>query len=208
MRPGDRLRVFGASREFEATLVRCDKQSAVVRLDNEIPAIPPAAVHLSAAFPCLKGDRTEMLVQKLTEIGVAEFVVFHAEREVAHASDGKLDRLRRAALEACKQCGRVDLPQIHQAASLLEALTTATRDTRRFVLHEICREPHLSTALRQHEGTGAVLVATGPEGGFTPGEIALVHGDATVVSLGRRILRAETAPIVAASLVMAAAGEF
>jgi 16S rRNA (uracil1498-N3)-methyltransferase len=207
LRPGNTLRAFGASREFEATLVRADRKVATIRIDREVPAIPPAVVRLTAAVPWLKGDRNEWLLQKLTELGVARVILFNATREVMHGGERKLGRMQRVALEACKQCGRADVPEICTADSLEAALSAREPLQDNILLHEQCSEPRLSHLLTQRNPTTPLLVATGPEGGFSPEEVEAARAIATLASLGRRVLRAETAPIVAASLAMSAAGE-
>lgn len=221
-RVGHELRVFAAGREFEAVLHEVHGRRATVLLGREIT--PPAgpAFRMTFVLPWLKGGRTESVIQKLTELGAAGFVVFAARREVARPDADKLDRLMRTAVEACKQCERADPPTVELAGGLAEGLEfrDVTRE-RRLVLAE--REPSgllLSRALSRltdersagEPGDGVfaggdVLIASGPEGGFHPDELAAVDNLALRVSLGPRILRAETAPVAAAAVILAAGGD-
>ncbi len=221
-RVGHELRVFAAGREFEAVLHEVRDRRATVLLGRQIT--PPArpVFRMTFVLPWLKGGRTESVIQKLTELGAAGFVVFAARREVARPDVDKLDRLMRTAVEACKQCERADPPSVELAGGLAEGLgcRDVTRE-RRLVLAE--REPSgmlLSQALsRLTAGRspgepgggigqgGDVLIASGPEGGFHPDELTAVDGLALRVSLGPRILRAETAPVAAAAVILAAGGD-
>ena len=202
---GDRFRVFGNGREFDAVLVKADRKHAAVRLDAEVAPLQLPSIYLTFIFPWLKGDRNELIVQKLTEIGVSRMVLFNAFREVAHGSDTRLGRLERTAIEACKQCGRADIPQVISAGDIVDALANARGPC--LICHEQERRLSLSAAVAGMDSLSAATIATGPEGGFTPDEITSCSHLARTVSLGRRVLRAETAPIVAASILMAAAGE-
>ncbi|MBX7246609.1 MAG: 16S rRNA (uracil(1498)-N(3))-methyltransferase [Candidatus Sumerlaeaceae bacterium] len=209
-RPGHRLRVFGNGLEFEAVLVSGGASDAEVELGAALPTVPPPAIPLDFCIPWIKGGRTEFLVQKLTELGVRRLRIFHAAREVVKADDGKVERLRRVALEAAKQCGRADLPELGAVPSLAAAMEASTDSEAKFLLYEEERTRRLGVAVSERlQGVPPVgiCVASGPEGGFDRGEVESVASKAEVVSLGGRILRAETAPIAAAAVILAAAGE-
>jgi 16S rRNA (uracil1498-N3)-methyltransferase len=205
--PGDRIAVFGNGREFSAKILSSDNGIALLELLEPAQATPPAVVRLNMVLPFLKGGKTEMLVQKLTEMGTASFTIYCAEREVAQGNAPKIAQLQRTAVEACKQCRRADVPKIEMADTLRNALCS----TLSIVLHEKeMFSESLSAKLRRisSEKPASIDIATGPEGGFTDSEIASVAANALVTSLGPRILRAETAPLVAASIALAAFGEY
>jgi 16S rRNA (uracil1498-N3)-methyltransferase len=163
------------------------------------------------AVPWLKGDHLELVAQKLTELGAAGLFVFHARREVARGGAARLERLQRVALEACKQCGRSDVPTIAGVASLEEAVErTGLPAAVSFLLYEGERTALLgrfAALALSDSSTKSVLVASGPEGGLDAVEVGAVQGRVTLVTMGRRILRAETAPIAAAACLLAMAGE-
>ena len=212
MRAGDgsRLRVFGGGREFEAVLRRADPAGAGVELLEERPALQPPRMRCSAAIPWLKSGNTDFLVEKLCELGVAGIVVFRSRREVAHGDEARLAKLGRTALEACKQCGRADVPPVTGADSLQAAVAVSgVPASRALVMYEQSTGTLLSCAVTR-AGDPAVspwLLASGPEGGFHADEIAAVADSATVVTLGPRILRAETAPLAAVSAMLALGGD-
>jgi len=208
-RTGDRIVVFGAGRQFSAELTGVDGSLAVVTLMDPVPASAPPSVAMAFAIPWIKGGKTEFLIQKLTEIGASEMIIFQARREVARGDDSKLDRLVRVALEACKQCERIDVPTIKLASSLSKAIDASGMilPAQTFLLHERT-EVLLGSAYNSLHGRPAkVLFASGPEGGWHPEEVEEVQSRVTLVSLGPRILKAETAPLVAASAMLAFSGD-
>lgn len=218
---GDRIRLFSGGREFEGTLERIESGRAVVRLSAELPVLPLPRLRLSVAVPAIKGGGTELVTRRLTELGVAQIIAFATCREVSRLGSDKVAKLARVAVEACKQCGRADVPAITWSPSLLAAIESSRLPAGHcLVLYERESALRLSTALRQviadetagprPEATAhsvCLLVASGPEGGFAPEEIAAVEACATCVTLGPRILRADTAPIAAAAIALAATGD-
>lgn len=207
---GDQVIVFGAGRQFEAEVVAiAGKTRAVVRINDELPATSPPSITLTVLMPWIKGGKTELVVQKLTELGVARMIVFQARREVARGDEGKVERLRRISLEACKQCERTDLPAVEQGGTLPQALELCGEVpvSNRFLLHERLDGNRISTISSQALASNpAAVIAVGPEGGWHPEELDAVKDIMTPVSLGPRILRAETAPIVAVAALLAISG--
>lgn len=210
-RPGEHVIVFGDGGQYEAVISAAGKGSAaVLKVGDPVAGPPLPSVRMTFLIPWIKGGKTDLVVQKLTELGVLGLIIFQAEREVARGDESKLDRLRRVALEACKQCERIDLPKLQLAPSLLAAIQLSPEIpvANRFLLHE--REGAtkftsvVASAVKQ---SSDVLFASGPEGGWHPHELNTVQGLVTFVSLGPRILRAETAPLVAAAAALALAGD-
>lgn len=155
-----------------------------------IVAVPPADPPLTIGFALLKGDRTELVVQKLTELGIDRIVPLMTARTIVRpdpARAAKLaERLRRIAREACMQSRRCRLPEV-------EAVTS---------FDEVAGEP--GVALTDRAGTPPELshpfLLVGPEGGWAPPERERVSH---VVGLGRHVLRAETAALAAGVLLAA-----
>jgi 16S rRNA (uracil1498-N3)-methyltransferase len=192
--------------------------AAIVRLDATTPDVtgtcirrlPARSIPRVTLAPALaKGDKTDTVVRQATELGVARIVPFAAERSVLRLEGAKAEvraeRWRRVAAEAAKQSQRVDVPVIVgpvRVADLPDALVGCT------VL--VCWEdasgaPGIGEALERAAVSedGEVAVVVGPEGGLTPGEVALlVEAGALPVSLGATILRTETAAVVAAALAL------
>lgn len=146
-----------------------------------------------------KGDRIELILQKCTELGAHDFLLFGGRRSVAKVREdqlaGKLERWNRITSEAARQCGRNDAPRVSWRPTALDAASGAGQQLR-LILWEDEREHSLKRTLSAQERSSSVIVAIGPEGGFDPVEVKHFsqHGFQPV-SLGSRILRTETAGI-------------
>jgi 16S rRNA (uracil1498-N3)-methyltransferase len=209
VKPGARLVLFdGAGREAQAEVLRCrrDAVDLMVETPGEVGCEP--ALRVTLAFALSKGDKPEWIVQKAVELGAAAIVIFAAERSVARWApdqvEKKLERLSGVIDGACAQSRRAVAPSLRYAASLLEATTLAEGNDLRLAL-----DPDADVSLAQRlAGRAAVSVAlvSGPEGGLTPGENALLQRAGFVgASLGPLVLRAETATLAALAIAQAAA---
>ena len=150
----------------------------------------------------------DFLVQKSSELGVARIVPVVTERSVARpdADAGKRARWEKIAREAARQCGRADLPIVDPPVALAQALGGPNLPARRLALFEGERRLSLRAALAGIEAAATALLI-GPEGGFAPAELAVARAAGfEAVGLGERILRVETAAIVAVALVAGAYG--
>jgi 16S rRNA (uracil1498-N3)-methyltransferase len=168
------------------------------------PALPcrPAPLLLTLATAVPKGERFEWLVEKAVELGVRRLVPIITERSVVLPGSGKLDRLRRVVVEASKQCRGDTLMELADPQPYRTFLERANKCEVRVLAHpgglSFDRWPPLEAA--------AAVVAIGPEGGFTTGEVALAsEAGWVVVSLGVTLLRIETAALVACARLMAQA---
>ena len=154
---------------------------------------------LTVVQALLKGDALEEVIRHGTEVGAAAFRLVVSERCVAREiSPRKLERLRTIAREAAEQSERGVVPPVEEPIQLAEALEPGS-----VLLYERHDGPGLSVL----EPPTAVIV--GPEGGFTPGEIAAALAAGVVVAgLGRRILRSETVAVAAGAVILSRAGDF
>jgi 16S rRNA (uracil1498-N3)-methyltransferase len=183
--------------ESDATITRSERG----RIECELSE-PRAAERRSLGITLLqgasKGDRLEQVVRAGTALGVARVVVVTSERSVASPSDMRRERLRSIALEAARQSGRGDLPEISGPTPLESALgALEPTPTLRLVLAPTSREP---LAARIHDWTpeGSVALLVGPEGGLAPSELALAERSGFLdASLGPFTLRTELAAIAA-----------
>ena len=184
---GDRVVLFdGAGTEADAEVAAVGKREAVLRLLDVRHFKRPKGLTLAVALP--KGDRAEWLVEKATELGVGRIVPLHTSRQVA---EPKNERLARAALEACKQCGRAWLPEISAAAAWRDFATAAT-DVR-WLLHPV-------EGSRPAPGESPDVAAIGPEGGWTDEELAIgVAAGWRIVSVPGTVWRIETAALAVAA---------
>jgi 16S rRNA (uracil1498-N3)-methyltransferase len=149
----------------------------------------------------VKRARFDMMIEKACELGVARIVPVATQRTVIDRINP--DRMRAQIVEAAEQCGRTALPEIAPVMKLAAVLADWPEDRALYFADETGGEPFMPTA-----GPAAILI--GPEGGFTPDERNAIRAlpAARAVSLGPRILRAETAALTAISIWMAAAGDW
>jgi 16S rRNA (uracil1498-N3)-methyltransferase len=152
----------------------------------------------------LKGDKTEYVVQKAVELGVNEIVVFSSAYSSAYMSDNKLARLNKVSVEAAKQCGRSIAPKVVYCDKFVEAIRIGENCKNRLFAYENIDNytTHISSII------GDTAIVIGSEGGFSKEEVEVALSmDYKVVTLGKRILRADTAAVCALSLVMYELGE-
>jgi 16S rRNA (uracil1498-N3)-methyltransferase len=198
VRAGDRVCLFnGDGREYLAAVTEAGKRG--VRLEVEAVEEPRRELgfRLEVAAPLPKGDRGQFLVEKLTELGVTDFIPLRTARSVVHPKDG--DRLRRHVIEASKQCGRNVLMRVAPLTDWRDHARRGDLPPLRLLAH-----PGGEAVERLVPGPGregGVTCAVGPEGGFTDDEVALAREAGwRVLSLGPRILRVETAALVLAAV--------
>jgi len=194
IRDGEEIEIFdGRGRSAVARSLG----AAAIEIVEQLPDFHrEPGVALTLAVAPLKKDRFEWLIEKATEIGVARIVVFEPQRAVAKPSERKRERWHQTAVAAAKQCGRTVVPPIDEAPDLERAIHGASQA---ILLHERSQGPQLADI----ELDKSLTVAIGPEGGFAEQEIAAAEQQgATIASLGHRVLRAETAALVACALVI------
>lgn len=171
-------------------------------LGEEVPAATPARITLLLAI--FKFDRMEWAIEKCTELGVSQIVPIIARRTDAHlgaAAAKRVERWRRIALQATEQSRRAAPPEISDPIKLSDALDAIAG--LRIVLAETEAQTRLGDALLSATPGGEVILAIGPEGGWTLDELLLFDKSSWIsASLGSTILRAETAAIAASAIVV------
>ena len=203
LKAGSEVLLFdGASGEWLARVADAGKKRmtlAIERRTREQETVPDVWL----AFAPVKRAQSDWLVEKATELGAARLIPVITRRTVAERV--RLERLRSIAIEAAEHCGRTVLPEIAEPLPLARLL--AQRDAKRTLY--FADEGGGERAADAFK-PGAALILTGPEGGFTDDERALIRGapDVVPVSLGPRILRAETAALAALSAWMSAVGDW
>lgn len=197
---GDEIVVFdGSGAEAMAALTEVNRSGATYEIQSITYPRREPELELTVGMALLRGERFELALQKLTELGVRRIVPLSADHCVAVIRDSrdwdrKAERFRRIIAEALEQSERVIAVELSAPASLAEFMA---------------RYPTLALVERgQHESLAGVdirdtmAVAVGPEGGWSDSELALIDEMAETASLGRLILRAETAAIVAAGTLI------
>ena len=210
LRAGAPVRVFdGRGAEFEATLDAVTRAGVHARLGGAVAARSESQLRLVLALSPLKGDRMELVIQKATELGVAEIrpVVTArtdaAARPALHGS--RQERWDKVASGAAEQCGRAVVPEI-AATTTLERLVADPFPGDRVVLLETPGEPSLDALFT--EPPSALLLLVGPAGGFEPAEVeALRRAGFRAAALGPRVLRSETAAVAALAVAQALWGD-
>jgi len=205
-RPGEAVTLFdGAGVEVDARITRIDSQRAELELGERRAGVVGAAITLLAAVP--RGPRMDVLLQKAVEVGASRIVPVIAARSVARPEPARRERWATIAREAARQCGRADLPVVEAPAELVSALRSPDLPARRLALFERDDGPGLQSALAGLPPAPTALLV-GPEGGWDPAEREAARAAGFLgVSLGARILRVETAAIVAVALTAAAYGD-
>ena len=198
LQPGDSLTLFnGEGGQYEANVTRMGRSEVEVEVGPHLARECEAARAIHLLVGITANERMDWLVEKATELGVASITPIEAERSVLKLKGERADKKRAhwqaVAVAAAEQCGRNRVPPIHPATGLKAWLEQAAPGERWVLSLSEGTQP--LSALRP--GPGAVTVLSGPEGGLSPAEeaVALAAGFAPV-SLGSRVLRAETAPLV------------
>jgi 16S rRNA (uracil1498-N3)-methyltransferase len=195
LRPGNEVCLFnGDGREYPARITHAARREItleVVAIDEPRRELP---FTLEIAAPLPKGDRSQFLIEKLTELGVTTFVPLTCARSNTHPRESKRDKLERYVIEASKQCGRNVLMKIDDLTNWEGYIGRVDTGELRVFAH-----PYQATTLAKLPQR-SMRIAVGPEGGFTDEEVGLANERGwQPVTLGPRILRVETAAIVLAT---------
>lgn len=192
----------GRSGEWLARIADAGKKRVTLGVERKTRE-PESVPDVWLAFAPVKRAQTDWLVEKATELGVAKLIPVMTQR--TNAERVRLDRLEAIAIEAAEQCGRTRLPDIDEPIALKHLLRHRDPARTLYLADEAGGEwaPDAFTP-------GPCIILTGPEGGFTDDERAAIRAapNSLPVSLGPRILRAETAALVALSVFMAVAGDW
>ncbi|HNY77581.1 MAG: 16S rRNA (uracil(1498)-N(3))-methyltransferase [Sedimentisphaerales bacterium] len=213
LKAGDEIVVLdGAGGEFDVTLTTADKREAVGRIVARRQATGEPTVRITLFQGLLAREKFEWVLQKGTEVGVSRFVPIQTERTLLRARQidpKKLDRWQRIVTEAAEQSHRGRVPQIEPAITFAQALSRVGEFDRALIAATSGQARTLTEALAPSGGpVASVAILIGPEGGFSDAETAQACESGGIpVSLGPRILRTETAAIVAPALVLHVLGQ-
>ncbi len=195
----------GTGKEYSAIVAKVEKRQLLAHITGVIDGEREPNTPIYLLCGALKGDKTELIVQKATELGVQKIGVFCSKYCAAYLNENKIERLNKVAREAAKQCLRSKAPEVAYFGDLKSALASAQDYKNKLFFCEFERQSQANFG----EISGSVALVTGSEGGFSDDEYALARDGYgfSGMSLGKRILRAETAAIAAVAIAAFALGE-
>ncbi len=200
LKVGDEIELcFGQGEIFTCELISVDKKESVAKIIS-VTQEQKFKVNVTLFMAITKSERMDWAVQKCTELGVTHIIPFESKFCTAKDKGNKLDRLNRIAISACKQSGRAYLPVISSTISFDE-LINRVKENQTILAYENDDTSAKSVISSLQDKNTALII--GSEGGFTESEVtALVKAGAKCISLGKNILRAETAAVALTSVIM------
>lgn len=199
----------GEETDYKCRLVKVDKDQVEAEVIEVVRCLAEPSVKVTVLCGLPKGDKTDYIIQKCVEAGAYEILFFSSSRCVAKLGnkEKKLERWQRIAEEAAKQSGRGIIPHVGWAGELADAFDVAVKKDVGLFMYETGEREALNTVLEANKTAQTAAIITGPEGGFAQFEtdLAKIVG-LHICSMGERILRCETAPVVALTAAMYATG--
>ncbi|MCJ8169593.1 16S rRNA (uracil(1498)-N(3))-methyltransferase [Atopomonas sediminilitoris] len=208
LKSGDAVQLFdGSGHEFRGVLSEVNKKAVHVHLSEQFAGQADSPLHIHLGQVLSRGERMDWAIQKATELGVNRITPLFSERCEVRLSDERQDKRlqhwQQVAISACEQCGRSSVPQILPPQALSDWQAARDEDLR-LVLHPEHAQPIASLAKPQR-----LALLIGPEGGLSDAEVAAACAAGfSQACFGPRVLRTETAPIVALSLAQQLWGDF
>lgn len=196
----------GSGQEYIGELTQVGKKSVQVDLQQSVAGLAESALRIHLGQGLSRGERMDWAIQKATELGVAEITPLFTERCEVRLNQERiqkrLEHWQQVAISACEQCGRSKVPVIHPPQQLKDWQISIVADLK-LVLHPVAQP------LTAHAAPSSLAFLIGPEGGLSETEVAQAaqHGFQPA-RLGPRVLRTETAPIVALSVAQQLWGDF
>lgn len=204
-RAGESVTLFNGDGYFyHGTIEKIDKKMAQIVINSKQKSVSEPRLNLEVFQALVKGDKLSLITQKLAELGASKLNLFESKFCDVKSGTGKSERLDTISVSASKQCGRATLLQVDGTFSIKQVAEKISNYDAFFVAYENETGETLSGELIKikPENINSVAVMIGAEGGFAPEEIQLLKDNgAKIVTLGRRILRTETASIAATALI-------
>ena len=196
---GDTLTLCdGEGTDFLATVTSCNKECVSLTIKDSFPCLAEPCVSVTLFQGIPKQGKMDYIIEKCTELGISRIVPVATRRSVVKIDDKKseakkLERWRKIASESVKQCGRGSIPEITEVMTLREAIDFSKSLDLTIAAYECEKETSIKSALTE-KSPNSVGIFIGPEGGIDDKEIGLFkEANITTVTLGKRILRTETA---------------
>ena len=192
--------------EFLATIISKNSTNVTVSIDLQLREPEEDTLRFHVALAITKGERMDYAIQKSVELGVTSIIPFFSELSEVKIRDenrleNKLRHWKRVAMNACQQCGRLSLPDVEKPTIFQDLIKQGIDDT--YVLFDASGHKKLRKIYFKDE----LYLVFGPEGGFSNSELVTAKEKINVASLGPRILRSETAPVVALSILQSEFGD-
>ena len=192
--------------EFLATIISKSSTNVTVSIDLQLREPEEDTLRFHVALAITKGERMDYAIQKSVELGVTSIIPFFSELSEVKIRDenrleNKLRHWKRVAMNACQQCGRLSLPDVEKPKIFQDLIKQGIDDT--YVLFDASGHKKLRKIYFKNE----LYLVFGPEGGFSNSELVTAKEKINVASLGPRILRSETAPVVALSILQSEFGD-
>lgn len=210
MQPGERIVICnGEGKDFYCQIASVSSEEVIAQIEemNDTESELPAKIYLFQGIP--KKDKMELVIQKAVELGVYEIIPVAMKRCVAKIEDGKkekkkLERWQSIAVSAAKQSGRGIIPKVHEVLSFKESLQYAKKLENVIVPYELADGiENTSEIIKESVKKQSIGIFIGPEGGFDEKEIEeALQLDFHTITLGKRILRTETAGLTILSILM------
>lgn len=210
MKVEDQVIVVANGEAVVTTITDVSSDTVHVRKEGEVLSANELPVQVTIASGLAKGDKHDLIVQKGTELGVSEVVLFKAERSIVKWDDKKgfkkIERLQKIAHQAAEQCHRTVIPKVSEPMTVKQLIEASKHyDVCLFADEEAAKidnRPRLMNRVQEFKEGDKVLVVFGPEGGLSRNEAeSLQDANFLPVALGPRILRTETAPLYFLSAV-------
>lgn len=208
MKEGESLTLFdGDGNCVDGEIEKIENKMVFVKVIDRYASKtePELKITLFQAIP--KNPKMDLIIQKATELGVTKIVPVNTKRIVAKIEkEAKIERLQKIAYEAAKQCGRAYVPIVSSPVSFDEALKMASAMDSGIIPYECEKDGKMSNYVS--ESTKSLAIFIGPEGGFEEAEVEkAISNGVKPVTLGKRILRTETAGLIASAVALYIAGD-
>ena len=205
---GDIIRIFdGISGEYDAGIEVLNKKTCFLQVKEKIKEYV-SSPDIWLIFAPVKKEQTDFIIEKSVELGVSKLIPIITDYGISQKINK--ERYKSRAIEAAEQCRRLDVPQVEDIKSLSDIINNWPQDRDLFFMDESGVGNDIFSVFSQDKRNSKAAILIGPEGGFSPQEMDILHNNAFAisVSMGHRILRAETAAVSALSCWQAMTGDW
>lgn len=201
---GDQVKVVcGDDFNYFCTIMQINKNSTILKVDSKELNKANPKVNLTCYMALIKNDNLNLVVQKLTELGCSTFVPFESRYTVNKDKGTKIEKLNLITQQSLKQCGRSKPMVIKPTKKLTDLVNDLNQHDLIIFANETEKSENLNDVLMQNMNAKNIAIIVGCEGGFEQTEIdLLINNNAKSVTLGSRILRAETASIMLTAIIL------